>query len=202
MLQVFLICALFFTKDVLTQECEADDQYPWSYHGPDNGPYYWDDNYPDCGKKDQSPIEINKKDILNLDLPQLQYSGFDTPISKATVLNLGWTVLIIPEDDVNRYITWGKNTFTLAEIHFHFGSEGDPGAEHVIDDIRYEMEMHYVTHKENDPNAVAVVAALMELDTFMTLYSVGKDDASDSCLMGPNYRPEQSLDHRPIFSSK
>ncbi|GBM35057.1 hypothetical protein AVEN_203222-1 [Araneus ventricosus] len=41
-----------------------------------------------------------------------------------------------------------------------------------------------------------------QLDEFMTLYSVGRSDASDSCLMGPNYRPTQDLDNRPIISSK
>ncbi|GBN55049.1 hypothetical protein AVEN_161787-1 [Araneus ventricosus] len=91
MLQFFIICAFIFINDVLTEDCEAEDQYSWSYHGPSNGPYYWEDNYPDCRKKAQSPIEIRDIDIINLGLPKLQYNGFNTPITKATVRNLGWT---------------------------------------------------------------------------------------------------------------
>ncbi|GBM35060.1 hypothetical protein AVEN_203224-1 [Araneus ventricosus] len=91
MLQFFIICAFIFINDVLTEDCEAEDQYSWSYHGPSNGPYYWEDNYPDCRKKDQSPIEIRDIDIINLGLPKLQYNGFNTPITKATVRNVGWT---------------------------------------------------------------------------------------------------------------
>ncbi|CAL1296595.1 unnamed protein product [Larinioides sclopetarius] len=276
MLKIFIVYLLYLVKDAtMRQSCDAENQYYWSYHGPDNGPSYWKDLYPACNGTFQSPIAITADDSQDV-FPELKFYGFDKPITKAKVQNLGWTVMITPEDDVDRYINWFNANFNLRSIRFHFGSESNPGAEHVISGVRYPMEIYYYM-EDNERNTTAILSTLMDvadednsafgpiidvlpdvtyrndftklqseldlskllpeniyhfytyegsisvppckplsirwilkdvgkiggdqLNTFMTLYSVKKKDASDQCLMGPNFRPVQDLGSRRYYNA-
>ncbi|CAL1301834.1 unnamed protein product [Larinioides sclopetarius] len=263
----------------MEHSCEADNKYPWSYHGTDNGPSNWGKSYPACEKEFQSPMELKNELADDSIFKAIEFEGFDQPVTKATVQNMGWTVMITLGDDVQRAMKWMNRTFDLRNIHFHFGTESDPGAENVINGVRHTMEIqYYVYQKELDVKVILstfmdvdddnysaldpiteVLSEVMyrndstelksdlylsnllpkissvedyyflydgfkaippcvpvylwviykdvgkvgkdQLDTFNALYSVEKDDASDDCLMGPNYRPLQKRDNRIMFTA-
>ncbi|CAL1296599.1 unnamed protein product, partial [Larinioides sclopetarius] len=280
MFKILIVYLLYFINDAtMEHSCEADNKYPWSYHGTDNGPSNWGKSYPACDEEYQSPMEITKEFVYESIISGIEFVGFDKPITKATVQNVGWTVMITPGDHVQRTMKWMNKSFDLINIHFHFGTESDPGAENVVDGVRHTMEIQYYAYQEalkfdailstfmdadDDNNSeldpiTEVLSKVMyrndstelksdlylinllpkissdqdyyfvyegfkaippcvpinlwwifkdvgkvgkdQLDTFNALYSVEKDDASDDCLMGSNYRPLQKIGVRPVFSA-
>ena len=60
----------------------------WSYNGPD-GPPYWVKNYADCGRKDQSPINI--KSSQRATLPEVKFQYQPSPLF---ITNNGHTIQI------------------------------------------------------------------------------------------------------------
>jgi len=64
--------------------------------------------------------------------------------------NNGYTLNLLFEKPENftqfPYIFGGKlkGEYELAGLHFHWGSKNNRGAEHVINDIRYPIEMHII----------------------------------------------------------
>lgn len=57
----------------------------------------------------------------------------------------------IPKDTIKKnqrapYIFGGKlhNEYEIEGLHFHWGDKNNRGSEHVMNDIRYPMEMHII----------------------------------------------------------
>lgn len=53
---------------------------------------------------------------------------------------------IIDVGERHPYIFGGKlkNEYELEGLHFHWGDKNNRGSEHVLNDIRYPMEMHII----------------------------------------------------------
>lgn len=49
------------------------------------------------------------------------------------------------------YVRGGKldGEYEIESLHFHWGDKNNKGAEHVINDMRYTMEMHLVHRKSS-----------------------------------------------------
>lgn len=122
----------------------------WEYKG-NLGPDQWgdlSDSYELCKTgKNQSPIDIKKGSIANLDNIEFHYQEF--PL---TVVNNGHTVQV--NTGPGAYIKVGKERYELLQYHFHSPSE------HQVQGIPYSLEMHLV-HKSKKGN-LAVVGVLLK----------------------------------------
>ncbi len=124
----------------------------WGYKG-DGGPGNWgklSDEYSVCASgKSQSPINIPKSGILEVDTGGIK---FDYNVSPLKVLNNGHTIQINCAPDSS--IKIGAKTYKLLQFHFHSPSENMVGGSH------HRMEAHLV-HK-NDDGQLAVVGVFIK----------------------------------------
>jgi carbonic anhydrase len=124
----------------------------WSYSG-DTNPKDWgklDPSYALCSTgKHQSPIDIQTKDAKPADLPALQFSYKDVPLS---VVDNGHTVMV--NYAPGSTLTVGDHIYTLKQFHFHHPSE-----EH-INGKSHALVAHLV-HSDAD-GRLAVVAILFD----------------------------------------
>src|SRR5690242_12981393 len=72
------------------QEAQKDHaaHAEWSYSGP-NGPEHWAEKFPDCGRNDQSPIDI--QNYRNASLPAIEFHYKPSPL---WIFNNGHTIQI------------------------------------------------------------------------------------------------------------
>ena len=133
---------------------QSKSEHPeWSYSGPD-GPPYWVKNYPDCGRKDQSPINI--KSSQRAALPEVKFHYQPSPLF---ITNNGHTIQIDfpPNETPANTITIGGEEYRLTQFHFHQPSEEQLQG-HATD-----MVVHLVhQHGEGIYMRLAVVAVLLK----------------------------------------
>lgn len=126
----------------------------WSYSGP-NGPDHWADNYPDCGRKDQSPINITT--AQSAQLPEIQFHYHASPLF---IMNNGHTIQISypPKETPDNTIDIGGEEYRLVQFHFHQPSEEQ------LHGHATEMVVHLVhQHGEGAELRLAVVSVLLRL---------------------------------------
>jgi len=125
----------------------------WSYSGPD-GPQYWVKNYPDCGRKDQSPIDITSSQRAKLPAVEFHYQS-----SPLFITNNGHTIQIDfpPAETPASTITIGGEEYRLAQFHFHQPSE------EKLQGRTTDMVVHLVHQRgEGAYMRLAVVAVLLK----------------------------------------
>ncbi|GFT57132.1 carbonic anhydrase 9 [Nephila pilipes] len=143
--------------------CVRDDRENWSYHGFFNGPKRWPQLFPACRGDNQSPVDIRTNKLeIDEDLSELDFTGYDQPLTDALVTNDGHSIRIDVKDDVRRSISIENTEYVLQQFHFHWGSANRPGAEHTIDGFRHTLEIHFV---HSNGNQIAVVGVLVEVDS-------------------------------------
>jgi len=100
--------------------------------------------YADCGNgQKQSPVNIEPEKITaakNFDSIEPEYG--EIPLS---VLNNGHTIRV---NTTQGTLNIGKSVYELAQFHFHAPSE------HLINGIRYPMEIHFVNGRSDGRAAV------------------------------------------------
>ncbi|KAG8185858.1 hypothetical protein JTE90_004400 [Oedothorax gibbosus] len=144
-----------------TIRCTGDDNELWSYKGSRNGPSAWGETFADCYGRKQSPIDIELADVKkDPALKDLEFKNYDESVHSAEVINNGHTAKITPSDGVVRSITVYGDTYSLAQLHFHWGSRYDVGTEHLFDSKGYAMEAHFV--HQNSQGGLAVVGVLYQ----------------------------------------
>jgi len=138
-----LLCA------VVTPLTHASDA--WKY--ADNDPAHWLDNYEDCGKDRQSPINIDSEScVYEEDLESIALIETKDEANKDLecfeIINNGHTVKISLKDMKEVFIVGGDlgDLYRVAQFHFHWGASNDKGSEHAIDQHKYPLEMHIVTY--------------------------------------------------------
>ena len=128
----------------------------WSYSGPDGQPY-WVKNYPDCGRKDQSPIDITSSHRANLPAVEFHYQS-----SPLFITNNGHTIQIDypPAETPANIINIGGEEYKLTQFHFHQPSE------EKLQGRTTEMVVHLVHQRgEGAYMRLAVVAVLLRTGT-------------------------------------
>lgn len=157
---------------------KARQNYKWSYEGQ-TGPDHWHKNFPQCGGKRQSPINIMTSHLHHVTwLPQFEFINYDklsgdgmTP-AFLHLRNNGHTASMAIDDDV--YLR-GSNLgelYRAVEIHFHWGPDNRVGSEHVLDSQRHPLEVHIVhyntkyktlSHAKQQPDGLAVLGVFADI---------------------------------------
>ncbi|KAH8406153.1 hypothetical protein KR215_005944 [Drosophila sulfurigaster] len=119
-------------------------------YGVHRGPGTWARDYEQCNGKHQSPININKMEVIKMEYPEINYYNFDLRPKSVTLTNNGHTVL------VTMNFTEGKEprlsggplvidaVYQFEQFHFHWGENDTLGSEDMINNQRYPAELHVV----------------------------------------------------------
>ncbi|XP_014477151.1 PREDICTED: carbonic anhydrase 9-like isoform X2 [Dinoponera quadriceps] len=144
--------------------------------------HLWPKTHKLCAGKLQSPVSISTSKAIPLPLPALEMIGYhDFLPMPQTLVNDGRTVKLT----INKNATRGKKLpyvfgaalkrdqrYEMEQLHFHWGAKNNRGAEHVLNGVRYPMEMHIVhrnlaypnlSHALQHEDGVVVVAVLFQL---------------------------------------
>ncbi|XP_076681074.1 carbonic anhydrase 2 [Andrena cerasifolii] len=115
--------------------------------------HVWVKKFKSCGGKLQSPISISSSRSLALPLPALEVIGYHNFLPRPLSLkNTGHSVEV-DIDNVQRsthlpYIYGAalkaNVEYVVDHLHFHWGAKNNRGSEHVLNGVRYPMEMHIV----------------------------------------------------------
>lgn len=116
--------------------------------------HIWIQNFKLCGGKLQSPVSISSSRAIALPLPAMELIGYhDFLPSPLHLKNNGHSVMININKDLKKrlpYIFGGSldanQEYEMDHLHFHWGAKNNRGSEHILNGIRYPMEMHIV-HK-------------------------------------------------------
>jgi carbonic anhydrase len=103
-----------------TSKSHDKPEHPkWSYGGA-LGPQHWPEDYPDCGRKDQSPIDIRTSQAANLREIEFHYQP-----SPLFIENNGHTIQVdFPDTGASaNTVTIGGEEYRLKQFHFHQPSE-------------------------------------------------------------------------------
>lgn len=128
----------------------------------------------------QSPINIITADAVEAPLPNLHFIFNEGTNETVFIENNGHTIKLTT--NLVHTLSGGPLTqdYVFEEMHFHWG-----GSEHMIDDIAFDMEIHFVFFKKilktfklamKNPNGLAVVAMLVTFDEI----SPGDEERSTS----------------------
>ncbi|XP_060825667.1 carbonic anhydrase 2-like [Bombus pascuorum] len=102
-----------------------------------------------CIGKFQSPIDIEENNVELASYPNLEFSDLQQP-HKAVIMNNGHTVMIHNSDSKPLEISGASlnSTYVFEQLHFHWGNNDSLGAEDLINNNSYSMEMHAVFWKK------------------------------------------------------
>ncbi|XP_026482533.1 carbonic anhydrase 2-like [Ctenocephalides felis] len=141
-----------------------------------NGPSQWKNFAPECGGIRQSPIAIEKKDLVVASVwKTLQWNDFSRLPSAMELVNNGHSVQLSATYFGGRRPTISHGPlvgdYTFEQLHFHWGGDDQHGSEHVVNGVQYPMECHLVHWKSEygsmgealkHTDGVAVVAFMFD----------------------------------------
>nr|XP_005904651.1 PREDICTED: carbonic anhydrase 3 [Bos mutus] len=110
------------------------------------GPDHWHELFPNAKGENQSPIELNTKEISHDPSLKPWTASYD-PGSAKTILNNGKTCRVVFDDTYDRSMLRGgplAAPYRLRQFHLHWGSSDDHGSEHSVDGVKYAAELHLV----------------------------------------------------------
>lgn len=152
--QLVVVFSLFYTF--------TDAKIDWGYFGRINENYW--PGLCQTGKN-QSPINIDDRDLYYDKIGAIKFSGFDGGVKEYKMTSDGHTVKIsFPSIDAS--ITGNilnKEKFNLTAFHFHWGSRNSMGSEHTVNSERFALEKHDV-YKHPTEDRYAVVSTLYRVD--------------------------------------
>ncbi|KAH8272635.1 hypothetical protein KR044_002497, partial [Drosophila immigrans] len=125
----------------------------------------------------QTPIRLSVDSSLIMPLPRIFFGNYDVRLNRPlTLVNKGYTDMAIPEtrNGQKPFITGGllKGQYIAEGVHFHWGSPTSRGAEHLINNRRFDIEMHIVHRNTryndisealNYPDGVAVLGIMLKI---------------------------------------
>ncbi|XP_016973765.1 carbonic anhydrase 2-like [Drosophila rhopaloa] len=102
----------------------------------------------------QSPISLNVEKAETSLMPRVFFGNYKLKLKgPISIINNGHTVFMnIPKTTNGKkpFIIGGtlKNRYEADGLHFHWGSKNSQGSEHLINNERFDLEMHIV-HRNN-----------------------------------------------------
>ncbi|XP_034536847.1 receptor-type tyrosine-protein phosphatase gamma [Notolabrus celidotus] len=166
------------SASIMRQRRAAGDPY-WSYSGS-HGPRGWAASYPECGAKNQSPVNIaNEQALVSEEYQELVLEKFNAESSNQTTMkNTGKTVAVLLKDD---YFVRGAGLpgrFKAEKMEFHWGqSNGSAGSEHSINGRRFPVEMQIYLYNSDDFDSLS--AAIKErriIAAMAVFFELGQKD--------------------------
>ncbi|XP_044847332.1 carbonic anhydrase 14 isoform X3 [Mauremys mutica] len=147
-----------------SHELAANHSSHWTYSGR-HGQTHWSNDYPDCGRQAQSPIDIETKSVQHDPaLPPIEPQGYRSPGNGTfTLRNNGHTVVMsLPP---SMFLRGLPQTYAAVQLHFHWGSgEQDEGSEHQLHIVHYNSESYAnVTEAKQQADGLAVLGILIEV---------------------------------------
>uniref|UniRef100_A0A3B4C472 protein-tyrosine-phosphatase n=1 Tax=Pygocentrus nattereri TaxID=42514 RepID=A0A3B4C472_PYGNA len=118
-----------------------------------HGPGRWASVYPECGERNQSPVDIPDEDAnISQECQELTLEGFAVKSSnKTSMKNTGKTVSILLKND---YFVGGAalpGRFKAEKVEFHWGhTNGSAGSEHSINGRKFPVEMQIYFYNSDD----------------------------------------------------
>ncbi|XP_031832164.1 carbonic anhydrase [Nomia melanderi] len=115
--------------------------------------YMWIQKFKMCSGKLQSPVSISSSKSIAVPLPALEVIGYHDYLPGTLRLkNNGHSVTMSTNNNVKDerlpYIFGAalpiNEEYEIDHLHFHWGAKNNRGSEHVLNDVRYPMEMHMV----------------------------------------------------------
>ncbi|XP_037034296.1 carbonic anhydrase 2-like [Bradysia coprophila] len=164
--------------------------------------------FPVCQRKRQSPIDINSCDVIDANLPPLQWNGFNRKLT-GTLTNNGHTAKLTTDPKSKPIILSGGplySAYQFSELHFHWGDTDKIGSERAMKGKKYPIELHVVTFNTdygniksamNYPDGICALSCLFELQD--------KDNENYSALvaaLSKVVKPHTSatiIDHPTLF---
>ncbi|KAL1378725.1 hypothetical protein pipiens_003924 [Culex pipiens pipiens] len=147
----------------------------------------WSKSHESCAGKHQSPIAISSGRAISLNIPAIEFVGYNNLLpGPITMHNNGHSVSFsIPKTDPSKgrhpYIFGGKmeNEYELEGLHFHWGDKNNRGAEHVLNDVRYPMEMHIIHRNKKYKNVAEALGYSDGLTVLGFFYQVVEQESSE-----------------------
>ncbi|XP_059217356.1 carbonic anhydrase 2-like [Stomoxys calcitrans] len=150
------------------------DASDWSYDSAFN----WGREHPNCGGYRQSPIHIETSSSYAPPMPPIKFNNYDIPLyGNITLSNNGHSVefTVPPTANGRRPFISGsvlKSKYEAVGVHFHWGSDLSKGSEHMIDNRRFDAEMHIV-HKNVNYGTIAEAAKHLDGLTVLAIMFKG-----------------------------
>ncbi|XP_045876817.1 carbonic anhydrase 6 [Meles meles] len=169
------MAALVGLLALLLLGAQAQRGSEWTYSEGTLDERHWSREYPTCGGRRQSPINLQRRKVqYNPSLKALNLKGYGVQAGEFLMINNGHTVQIsLPP---TMHMTAADGTQYIAkQMHFHWGGASSEisGSEHTIDGIRSVAEIHIVHYNskyesydraQSEPDGLAVLAALVEVN--------------------------------------
>ncbi|KAG7326546.1 hypothetical protein KOW79_009947 [Hemibagrus wyckioides] len=159
------------------REKRATREPYWAYSGI-HGPGRWALMYPECGGRNQSPVNIHDEEALvSQQCQELTLEGFDVKSSnKTSMKNTGKTVSILLKND---YFVRGAGLpgrFKAEKVEFHWGhSNGSAGSEHSINGKRFPVEMQIFFYNSDDFDSLnTAIKERRNIAAMAVFFQVGK----------------------------
>ncbi|CAL7938940.1 unnamed protein product [Xylocopa violacea] len=156
--------------------------------------HVWVQNFKLCGGKLQSPVSIRSSVAIVLPLPAVETVGYHNFLPGPLHLqNNGHSAVIKLNNNPRKrlpYIFDGSldadQEYEVDHLHFHWGARNNRGSEHLLNGIRYPMEMHIVHRNKaysnfsdalNYKNGLAVLGIFFQLqeEDNKSLYPIVKN---------------------------
>ncbi|XP_058446942.1 carbonic anhydrase 7-like [Malaya genurostris] len=147
----------------------------------------WARAHQSCAGKHQSPIAVSSSRAISLNMPAIELVGYNNLLpGPITMHNNGHSVSIAipktdPENGRHPYIFGGKlqNEYELEGLHFHWGDKNNRGAEHVLNDIRYPLEMHIIHRNRKYKNTAEALGYSDGLTVLGFFYQVTEHESPE-----------------------
>ncbi|KAK2889484.1 hypothetical protein Q8A67_014859 [Cirrhinus molitorella] len=161
------------------RERRASGEPYWAYTGT-YGPRRWASTYPECGQRNQSPVDIPDQDTqVSQECQELVLDGFETKSSNRTTMkNTGKTVSIALKND---YFVRGAGLpgrFKAEKVEFHWGStNGSAGSEHSINGKKFPVEMQIYFYNSDDFDSLSTaIKEKRNIAAMAVFFQVAKKD--------------------------
>ncbi|KAK3574795.1 hypothetical protein QTP86_018385 [Hemibagrus guttatus] len=143
-----------------------------------HGPGRWALMYPECGGRNQSPVNIQDEEALvSQQCQELTLEGFDVKSSnKTSMKNTGKTVSILLKNDYYVRGAGLPGRFKAEKVEFHWGhSNGSAGSEHSINGKRFPVEMQIFFYNSDDFDSLnTAIKERRNIAAMTVFFQVGK----------------------------